>query len=164
MNHCTRFTESWAQTMSNRDCSRAIKYEAAKRELRPLNVVPSEQCHKIWCLCSKSRQNYDNSSHDHISVANLKGLKTRSLSASVCLSVSLSHLNVSIRASSGLVYGETGRYPLYIITFVKCIRYWLNLVKMTEHRLPLLKAYRMLYVLQYKNMNNWVSRVCFTLY
>ena len=28
-------------TLSNRDCSRAIKFEAAKRELRPLNVLPS---------------------------------------------------------------------------------------------------------------------------
>ena len=72
-------------------------------------------------------------------------------------------LNVSTRTPSALVYGETGRYPLYIITYVKCIKYWLNLVRMPENRLPI-KAYKMLYALHSKNKNNWVSHVCFTLY
>ena len=31
-------------------------------------------------------------------------------------------LNVSTRTPSALVYGKTGRYPLYVITYVKCIR------------------------------------------
>ena len=52
-------------------------------------------------------------------------------------------LNVSTRTPSALVYGETGRYPLYVITYVKCIKYWLNLVRMPEKRLPL-KAFKCL--------------------
>ena len=72
-------------------------------------------------------------------------------------------LNVSTRTPSALVYGETGRYPLYIITYVKCIKYWLNLVRMPENRLPI-QAYKMIYALHSKNKNNWVSHVCFTLY
>ena len=32
-------------------------------------------------------------------------------------------LNVSTRSSSALVYGETGRYPLYVNTYTRCIKY-----------------------------------------
>ena len=59
-------------------------------------------------------------------------------------------LNVSTRTPSALVYG---RYLLYITTYVKCIKYWLNLVRMPENRLPI-KAYKMLYALHSKNKNN----------
>ena len=63
----------------------------------------------------------------------------------------------------GIVYGESGRYPLYVNTYTGCIKYWLNLVRMPDSRLPS-KSYRMLYDLHCKNKNNWVSYVCFTLY
>ena len=72
-------------------------------------------------------------------------------------------LNVSTRIPSALVYGETGRYPLYVNTYTRCIKYWLNLVRMPDNRL-LLKSYKMLHDLHCKNKNNWVSHVCFTLY
>ena len=42
-------------------------------------------------------------------------------------------------------------------------KYWLNLVRMPDNRLPS-KSYKMLYDLHCKNKNNWVSYVCFTLY
>ena len=45
-------------------------------------------------------------------------------------------LNVSTRTPSALVYGETGRYPLYVNTYTRCIKYWLNLVRMPDNRLP----------------------------
>ena len=44
--------------------------------------------------------------------------------------------NVSTRTPSALVYGETGRYPLYVNTYTRCIKYWLNLVRMADNRLP----------------------------
>ena len=72
-------------------------------------------------------------------------------------------LNVSTRTPSALIYGESGRYPLYVHTYTRCIKYWLNLVRMPDSRLPS-RSYRMLYDLHYKNKNNWVSYVCFTLY
>ena len=72
-------------------------------------------------------------------------------------------LNVSRRTPSAPVYGESGRYPVYIHTYTRCIKYWLNLVRMPDSRLPS-KSYRMLYDLHCKNKNNWVSYVCFTLY
>ena len=33
------------QTLNNRDCSKALEFEVAKRELSPLNVLPSERCY-----------------------------------------------------------------------------------------------------------------------
>ena len=72
-------------------------------------------------------------------------------------------LTVSTRTPRALVYGETERSPIFVITYVKCIRYLLNLVRMPENRLPI-KAYKMLYALHSKNKNNGVSHVCFTLY
>ena len=75
-------------------------------------------------------------------------------------------LNVSTRTPSALVYGETGRYPLYVNTYTTCIKYWLNLVRMPDNRLPS-KSYKMFYDLHCKNKNNWGGGggyVCFTLY
>ena len=72
-------------------------------------------------------------------------------------------LNVSIRTPNALVYHESGRYPLFIQTSTKCIRYWLKLINMEETRIPK-KAYRMLYALHSNGKNNWVSSVCSTLY
>ena len=64
-------------------------------------------------------------------------------------------LNVSTRTPSALVYGEIGRYPLYVNTYTRCIKYWLNLVRMPDNRLPS-KSHKMLYDLHCKNKNNWV--------
>ena len=72
-------------------------------------------------------------------------------------------LNASTRTPSALVYGETGRCPLYVITYTRCIKYWLNLVRMPDNRLPS-KPYKSLYDIHCKNKNKWVSYVCFTLY
>ncbi len=72
-------------------------------------------------------------------------------------------LNVSPRTPNALVYGETGRYPLYISTYTRCIKYWLNILRMQEDRIPL-KSYKMLYNMHCNNKNNWASSVCFTLY
>ena len=72
-------------------------------------------------------------------------------------------LNASPRTPNALVYGETGRYPLYISTYTRCIKYWLNILRMQEDRIPL-KSYKMLYNMHCNNKNNWASSVCFTLY
>ena len=72
-------------------------------------------------------------------------------------------LNVGPRTPSSLVYGETGRYPLYISTCTRCIKYWLNILRMQEDRIPL-KSYKLLHNMHCNNKNNWASSVCFTLY
>ena len=63
-----------------------------------------------------------------------------------------------MRTPNDLVYGETHRYPLYVNSAVRCIRYWLKLTRMEESKLPN-KAYRMLYILDELGKRNWASNV-----
>ena len=72
-------------------------------------------------------------------------------------------LNVSAKTPNALLYGETGRYPLCVITRLKCVRYWLKLLTMPNNRIPSI-AYKMLLNMHCHNKNNWVSNVCYTLY
>ena len=72
-------------------------------------------------------------------------------------------LNVSIRTPNIMVYGETGRHPLYVNIYLKCIKYWFKILKLPTHRLPS-KAYKMLLYLHEQNRNTWASTVCFVLY
>ena len=67
------------------------------------------------------------------------------------------------RTTNVLVYGETGRFPLFINVYVKCLKYWLRLLKMSNERYPR-KAYNMLLYMHECNRNTWASSVCFVLY
>ena len=42
-------------------------------------------------------------------------------------------LNVSITTSDEVVLGKVGRYPLSVYCSVKCMSYWLKIVKMSEN-------------------------------
>jgi hypothetical protein len=72
-------------------------------------------------------------------------------------------LRVEMRTPNDLVYGETGRYPIYINSIINCIRYWLKLVRMCNNRLPR-KAYEMLFDLDTRDKTNWVSCVRYKLF
>jgi uncharacterized protein YacL (UPF0231 family) len=72
-------------------------------------------------------------------------------------------LNVSVRTPSDLVYGETGRYSLKVNICMKCVRFWLRILKMPPNRLPY-KAYKMLLYLHEQNKLTWASNICFFLY
>ena len=67
-------------------------------------------------------------------------------------------LGVSLKTLNDLVYGETNRYSLQIISVVKCIRYWLRLTRMDQFRLPR-KAYNTLYTLDERGKLTWVTNV-----
>ena len=62
-----------------------------------------------------------------------------------------------------VLYGETGRYPLSVVTYVKCIKFWLRLLKLENYRYSK-KAYNMLKYLQSQNYITWVDNVRNTLY
>lgn len=72
-------------------------------------------------------------------------------------------LSVSIRTPSDMVYGETGRHPLYVNMYMKSIKFWLRIIKMPPERLPN-KAYKMLLHMHGQNRNSWASSVCFLLH
>ena len=96
---------------------------------------------EIWCL--------ENSS-SVIDNVHLFGLKR--------------YLVVDRRTPNDLVYGEVGRFPIQInaCACVRCIRYWLKLILMEEHILPL-RAYKMLLNLDKSGKTNWVTKVRKTL-
>ena len=72
------------------------------------------------------------------------------------------YLGVDRRTPNDLVYGEVGRFPIQINAYVRCIRYWLKLIRMEEHRLPL-RAYKMLLNLDQRGKTNWVTNIRKTL-
>ena len=73
------------------------------------------------------------------------------------------YLNTDLRTPNVMVYGETGRYPLFVNIYVKCIQFWLRILKMSPHRLPF-KAYRMLLHLHEQNKKTLASSVGYVLY
>jgi len=52
-------------------------------------------------------------------------------------------LGVPTKTPNKMVYGDLGRYPLYVNSYVTCLRYWFRLLEMDTERLPY-KAYQML--------------------
>ena len=67
-------------------------------------------------------------------------------------------LNVSIHASNTIVYGDTGRFPLYINHWIKCIKYWFRLLHMPRERFPR-QAYEMLEKLDENGVQTWATNV-----
>jgi hypothetical protein len=58
-------------------------------------------------------------------------------------------LGVSDRTPNHLVYGETGRYPLYIESTVSAVRYWLKILKMQQSRFP-----KQAFEMMFNNLDN----------
>jgi hypothetical protein len=71
-------------------------------------------------------------------------------------------LNVPLHVSNTVIYGESGRYPLYIRSYVKCIKYWLKLLRLPMSRLCK-QAYEMLLIQEERGKENWAYFVKKTL-
>ena len=67
-------------------------------------------------------------------------------------------LQVSTITPNDIVYGELGRYPVYINSYLSCIRYWLKIINMDDKRLPK-KCYKMLVEYDNKGKVNWVTNI-----
>ena len=67
-------------------------------------------------------------------------------------------VGVELRTPNDFLYGDLDRYPIYLNSYVRCISYWLKVLRMNECRLPF-KAYKMLYFLDEKGKNTWVTNV-----
>ena len=59
---------------------------------------------------------------------------------------------------NSIVYGELGRFPLHVISNLRCIKYWFKLLSLDETRLPLL-AYKMLVSLDERGKRCWVTNI-----
>ena len=67
-------------------------------------------------------------------------------------------LNVGPQTPNAVVYGECGRHPVYINSYIRTIRYWLKLTVMPEERIPR-KAYNMLLLLDNLGYKTWATEV-----
>ena len=56
-------------------------------------------------------------------------------------------LNVSVQTPNKMIYGDLGRYPMFITSAIRCVKYWLRITNLPDERLTK-KAYNMLLYLQ----------------
>ena len=68
------------------------------------------------------------------------------------------YLGVPLKTPNKLVYSEIGRYPLYINTYMKAVKYWFRLLELDENRLPK-QAYLMLVKLDEKGKKCWATGI-----
>ena len=67
-------------------------------------------------------------------------------------------LHVRNKTPNDVVYGELGRFPLFIPATVRCVKYWLKLLRQTDN-LYSKKSYRMLLEMQNRGKTTWVSHI-----
>ena len=67
-------------------------------------------------------------------------------------------LVVNSKSPRLLIYGETGRHPLFVNTYARCIKFWLRLTCTDDRRYPR-KAYNMLLNFQRQNYTTWACKV-----
>ena len=67
-------------------------------------------------------------------------------------------LGVPIKTPNKIVYGELGRFPLYINSTIRCIKYWLRLLQMDPHRLPK-QAYQMMVMQDQSGKICWATHI-----
>ena len=68
------------------------------------------------------------------------------------------YVGVPSRTPNKMVCGELGRYPLFIASCVRCIKYWFRILFMEQSRLPN-QAYRMLVNLDENRKQCWATEV-----
>ena len=68
------------------------------------------------------------------------------------------YLGVPLKTPNKLVYGELGRYPLFINTTVRAVKYWLHLSQMEADRLPK-QCYQMLLSLDGRGKKCWITNI-----
>jgi hypothetical protein len=67
-------------------------------------------------------------------------------------------LCVPTRTPNKLVYGELGRYPLFVTSHIRSVSYWFRLLQLEPNRLPS-QAYKMLVTMDENGKKCWVSGI-----
>ncbi len=67
-------------------------------------------------------------------------------------------LGVPLRTPNKMVYGELGRYPLFVNSTLRCLKYWLRVLKMDDIRIPK-QAYKMMILMDESEKKCWVTEV-----
>ena len=72
-------------------------------------------------------------------------------------------LNVGLRTPNQMVYGELGRYPLFVMASTRCVSFWLRLCELANNRYSKM-AYLMLKGLDEREKETWASEMKMLLY
>ena len=67
-------------------------------------------------------------------------------------------LGVGQNAPDAFIYGETGRCPLFVLYYVRCINYWIHILEMDDDRYPK-RCYELLKRLDDMERHNWASEI-----
>ena len=67
-------------------------------------------------------------------------------------------LNVPLKTPNKCVYGDLGRYPLFVNSCIRAVKYWFKLLHMNENRLPK-QAYHMQINMELNGKWCWASRL-----
>ena len=43
------------------------------------------------------------------------------------------YMRVRLKASNDAALGDCGRYPMYIVSAKRCLKYWMKILKMQDH-------------------------------
>ena len=68
------------------------------------------------------------------------------------------YMCVGMKSCNAAVLGDCGRFPLYIETAKRCLRYWIRILKMPQHRL-VKKCYNMMKYFDELGSSNWCTRI-----
>ena len=72
-------------------------------------------------------------------------------------------LNVGFQTPNAMMLGDLARFPIFILTAVRCIKFWLRILRLPEERLTK-KAYNMLIHLQENGKKTWTFHVMQLIY
>ena len=68
------------------------------------------------------------------------------------------YMCVGMKSCNAAVLGDCGRFPLYIETAKRCLRNWIRILKMPQHRL-VKKCYNMMKYFDELGSSNWCTRI-----
>jgi hypothetical protein len=68
------------------------------------------------------------------------------------------YLGVPLKTPNKMVYSELGRFPLFINSSVRCLKYWFRLLQMDPQRLPK-QAYMMMLLQDQNGKRCWATEV-----
>ena len=67
-------------------------------------------------------------------------------------------LNVGVQTPNKMINGDFGRYPMFVTSTIRCVKYWLRVINLPDENLPK-KAYNMLLYLHDLGKKTWTYRV-----
>ena len=117
-----------------------------KQELFPVNVFLKLFDSKVYPVLSYACELWGMKEMPEIEKAHTMSLKR--------------FLNVSVHCSNVTLYADTGRYPLSINHKLRCVKYWLRLLKLDKSRICK-QAYEMLFSLteSKQGSDNWATDI-----